>query len=112
MKKYYNIYHMSDIYDGRSSVPVQQHKYIGLVYATEEEIKEFLEKWNKPRVYYHMYDVLYEHLVTAVPVEVKELNKLEPYNPKTRDWPDLPSGMDFDYEWDENEKKWINPLKK
>lgn len=112
MYSYYNIYHISDIYDGRSSIPVQQKKYIGLVRATEEEIAEYLKIWNKPRVYYHMYDKLYEHTIAAVRVEVKELNDLQPYNPISRDWPDIPEGVDFDYEWDETEKKWKNPWKK
>ena len=103
-KKYYNIYSMSDIFSGGN--PLQQKKYLGLVCATESEIKEFIGYWNKPRVYYHMYDKLYEHMVIAVPVSITELSKLEPYDPETRDWPDLPYGKDFCMKWDKETNSW------
>ena len=92
------------MYDGGRIV--QQKKYAGIVEATEEEIKKFLEEWNKPRIYYHLSDSLYEHLVTAVPVKVQDITTLQPYNPETRDWPDLPEGMDFYMKWDKDEQMW------
>jgi hypothetical protein len=107
MRKFYNIYHISDYYSNGNIA--QSKKYIGLVEATDEEIKEFLKIWNKPRIYYYIGDRLIEHLVVATPVELVDINKVEPYDPKTRDWPDIPYGMDFSMEWNEKNKSWGEP---
>jgi len=110
MREFYTIYHITDIYDGGSYGPTQKMTNLGMVEATPEEIEAFIEYWNKPRVYYHMYDKLYEHRVTAVKVKKTDLNTIEPYDPKTRDWPDIPYGMDFTMEWDPESKTWKQPI--
>ena len=85
---------------------------LGTVEATPEEIAAFIEYWNKPRVYYYPYDKLYEHRVVAVPVKVKKLESIKPYDPDTREWPDIPAGYDFTMEWDSVNKVWKDPKQK
>ena len=92
MRKLYNIFHQFDV-DGGFGDAVGKRMHVGLVKATEEEIKNFLEIWDKPRVYEHPYSDLYEHSVVAEEVKVAELKDVVPYDPATRDWPDLPEGM-------------------
>ena len=109
MKKYFNVYHIYEIFNG-SNISRQQ-KYIGLVEATDEEMAEFIKHWNKPRVYFNIGDRLYEHMVVALPVEKKDINKLEPYPPETREWPDLPEGMDFNMSYNAKTGKWNDESK-
>lgn len=102
----YNIFHVYDV-DGGFGDAVTREKHIGLVEATEEEVKEFLAVWDKPRIYDHPYSDLYEHHVIARPVKIDELSDLQPYDPKTRDWPDLPEGSYSFCAWDG--EKWVEP---
>ena len=106
MNNLYNIYHVCDVY-GNAGGPTQQIKSIGLVETSPEEIEKYLEYWNRPRVYYDMYDKMYEHRVIAVEVQLKPLDTLIPYNPETREWPDLPHGMYMWMQWDAEKKEWI-----
>ena len=103
-KKYYNIYHISECFEGSR---ISRHqKHCGLIEATDEEIKAFLEKWNRPRVYFNRGDKLYEHMVVALPVKKSSTDELEPYDPATRDWPDLPEGVDFSLVWNKDAGEW------
>jgi hypothetical protein len=92
---FYQVFHVYDV-DGGFGDAVKKEKCVGVTEATQEEIKKFLETWDKPRIYEHPYSDLYEHHVVVRPVEVKPLADIEPYDPSTRDWPDLPDG---EYPW-------------
>lgn len=108
MKKLYTIYHVYDVYNGIAGGPLQQLKNLGMVEATEKEMEEFLKEWNKPRVYYNMYDKLYEHKIIATETPIKELKDIVPYDPTTREWPDIPYGKDFGAKWDPESKQWCD----
>ena len=102
----YNVYHSYDV-DGGFGDAVRTKKFIGLVEATEKEIKEFLSVWNKPRIYERPYSDLYCHMVSAEPVRILELSKLRPYDPAEREWPDLPEDAFPWYVYDG--ENWIDP---
>ena len=101
----YNIYHLYDV-DGGFGDAVCQKRFVGMVEATESEIAEFLKVWDKPRICERPYSDLYEHKVVAELVKIQELSELEPYNPATRDWPDLPEGCGSWSEYDPETKTW------
>ena len=84
-KKLWNIFHCYGT-DGGFGDYIPQEDHVGTVEATEEEIKEFLEKWDKPEVYEKPYAELDCHAVRAVPVEVVELKGFEPYSTDPEDW--------------------------
>lgn len=84
-KKLYAIYHTYDT-DGGFGDAIPQTDHVATVMATEEEIKEFLDKWCKPEVYEHPYADLSCHYVHAEPVEVVELAACEPYSTDPDDW--------------------------
>lgn len=105
---FWNLYHITDVYDG--SRITQKMTFLGMVESTKEEIDQFLKEWNKPRVYYYPYDKLFEHTIVATQVKKVDLKEISPYNPKTKDWPDIPFGMDLDAEWNPETKTWKNPF--
>lgn len=76
-KKMWNIYHEYDEPDGDWYCSVDRSDYIGTVYATDEEIREYLEKWDKPEEAGHctMTGTMYEHTVRAellVPMDISD----------------------------------------
>lgn len=77
-KKLYAIYHGVDE-DGGYGDAVYTENMIGIVKATEEEIKAYIEKWNKPIVYDHPYADLSCHNVYAEEISVANLDELNPY---------------------------------
>lgn len=101
----YNIFHCYDV-DGEFGDAVPKQELIGLVEATDKEVNDFLNLWNKPRIYDTPYDALYEHIVIAEPVKICELSDLQPYDPVTRDWPDQPEGNSFSLMW--NGTEWVD----
>ena len=52
---------------------------MGVVSATEEEIKAYVEKWNKPIIYDSTYTDFSCHNVYAQEVSIVDLNELNPY---------------------------------
>ena len=84
-KKLWNIFHCYYV-DGGFGDGVLQADLVGTVEATEEEINEFLKKWNKPEVYDDPYTALECHAVRAEPVEVVEFKGFEPYSTDPDDW--------------------------
>lgn len=84
-KKLWNIFHSYGT-DGGFGDYVLQENLAGTVEATDEEIKEYLEKWNKPEIYDTPYDELDCHNVTAEEIIVKKLHELEPYSTDPNDW--------------------------
>lgn len=112
IKKLWNIYHIYDV-DGGYGDAVQITDLVGTVSATDEQIDLIVEYWNKPRVYAHPYDDLTEH--TIIKEEVKpiyDLVNFEPYDPKTRLWPDIPrikDGVCSYYEYNEITQSWFDP---
>ena len=84
-KKLWNIFHGYDV-DGGFGDPVYQEDLVATVEATDDEIKEFVEKWNKSEVYDRPYGYLECHAVFAREVEVKMLQGLEPYSTDPDDW--------------------------
>ena len=74
-KKFYVIFHGVDK-DGDHCDPVRTESMMGIVEATKEEIDAFIQKWNKPVVYYA--DLSCHH-VRAEEIMLCDLNKLNPY---------------------------------
>ena len=91
---FYLIYHIYDV-DGGFGDPVTKKDLIAVVEATKEQIDEFLATWNKPRIYDRPYGDLYEHGIVAEPATFSSLDGLIPYDPETRDWPDVPEDFDL-----------------
>ena len=108
-KQKWIIRHEYDV-DGGYGDAVPVNDIVAVVEATDEEINAFLEKWDKPRVYDRPYDGLEEHHVSAEPIEiVKDISTVVPYDPETKDWPDIPyerGGIDFKYH--EDTKEWTH----
>ena len=74
----YNIYHVYDV-DGGFGDAVEQKDFVGFVEATDDEVVEFLAKWDKPEVYDRPYSDLYHHHVVAEKVKFSEITRLVPY---------------------------------
>lgn len=72
------IFHCYDE-DGGYGDAVPQEVMVGSCMATEQEIEEFLQKWDKPEVYDHPYDDLVCHGVRAEKIDLKELKDIKPY---------------------------------
>jgi hypothetical protein len=86
----YQIFHEYDV-DGGFGDPISRSELVAVVDATQEQIDKFLEEWDKPRIYDHPYGDLYEHGITVKPLTaIKKIEDVTPYDPETRDWPDLP----------------------
>ena len=79
IKKLWNIFHSYDV-DGGFGDAVNREELVATVEATDEEIKDFIKKWDAPEVYEKPYAYLECHNVYALEVEVKELQDLEPYS--------------------------------
>lgn len=95
--------------DGGFGDAVLTERSCGIVEASEDEIKDFLEYWDKPRVYDHPYDDLCEHKIRAVKIEaIHDVKTFEPYNAETRDWPDDPHAYNLfrGAKWDREKQKW------
>ena len=112
MKKLWNIYHVYDV-DGGCGDAVEVRQLVGTILATDEDIDKFVEHWNHPRVYDKPYADLTEHTIVKEEVKIVEhIAEFEPYDPKTRLWPDLPSIGDGIYPWfeyDEKTHSWFDP---
>ena len=55
--------------------------YIRTVVATDEEIEEFLQKWNKPKQYASTYGyAMMHHYVVARPVVMENICSVKPYS--------------------------------
>lgn len=78
MENLYAIYHCYDV-DGGFGDAVSQDTLVGICYATQEEIDEFLAEWDKPEVYDKPYADLYHHCVRADQLSVSELKDIVPY---------------------------------
>lgn len=85
----YAIFH---IYE--EDVDCKVKEFRGIIECTEEELRQYLEKWNKPRIYKLE---LRHHAVQAEPVKICGPEEFVPYSdPEKKDWPDLPRNM---YPW-------------
>lgn len=84
-KKLWNIFHAYDV-DGGFGDPVGVEDLVATVEATDDEIKEFVEKWNKPECYEKPYCYMECHRVYTREVQVKTLQGLEPYSTDPDDW--------------------------
>lgn len=101
----FQILHIYDV-DGGFGDPIEKSKTVAIVDATEDQIKEFLNVWDKPRVYDRPYGALYEHHVTAVPMKIVDLRDVTPYDPATRDLPkDRSVFADEEDEYEEEEEE-------
>lgn len=101
----YQIFHEYDV-DGGFGDPVSTTEMIAVVDATQEQVDEFLKVWDKPRICDHPYGDLYEHHVIARAIPVDQIKRIEdvvPYDPETRDWPDLPDKYHSWAEWNGTE---------
>ena len=75
----WNIVHEYDV-DGGFGDAICKEARIATVYATTEEIKAFIAKYDKPYEYDHPYAALYCHGVRAdeiTPVDISELDEEE-----------------------------------
>lgn len=79
MKKLYAIYH-GYTQDGGYGDGIWAEDHVGTVYATEDEINAYIEKYNKPEVYEKPYDELTCHHVRAEEIVIADsLNDVKPY---------------------------------
>ena len=78
-KKLYAIYHNYDEADEYGD-SVYVSLMVGVLSATEQEIKEFLDKWDKPEVYDTPYDSLVCHSVRAEEIKILDISSLQPYS--------------------------------
>lgn len=79
MKNMYAVFHWYHV-DGGFGDPVYTEEMKGIVSATEEEIAEYVRKWDKPIIYEKPYGNLYKHGIRIEKVKMADLT-LEPYNP-------------------------------
>ena len=80
-KKLWNIFHVYDT-DGGFGDAITQTELVGTVEATDEEIAEFVKKWNNPQVYDSPYADLYFGGVFVDEVKIENLATLIPYDAK------------------------------
>jgi hypothetical protein len=78
LKKLFAIYHGVDE-DGGFGDAVYTEIMVGLVYATDKQIKDFVEQWDKPIVYDKPYAELMCHSIRAEEIPITKLTKLNPY---------------------------------
>lgn len=80
-KKLYAIYHVFD-YGLEYGDALHTEELSGYVLATDDEIKDFIEKWNKPIVYDIPYDELRCHGIRTEEVSIfdKDISEFEPYD--------------------------------
>lgn len=80
-KKLWAIYHLLTV-DGGYGDAIPQDEMVGIVEATDEEIKAFVEKYDRPVVYDEPYDKLTCHGIQAQEIKViHNLDEVEPYGP-------------------------------
>ena len=103
---FYNIFHCYDV-DGGFGDAVHKRECVATVKATEKQIDNFIKEWNKPRIYERPYSCLYEHSIRVEKIEIKDINSVIPYDPETKDWPDIPEDAGWDSTYDTETKKWI-----
>lgn len=77
-KELYGIYHGFDE-DGGYGDAIYEEVLVGVVQATETEIREFVEKYDKPIVYGHPYDDLTAHHIRAEKITITDICKVKPY---------------------------------
>ncbi len=109
----WGVYHEYDV-DGGVGDSISKRKFVGVVEASEEEMKHFLDFWNRPRIYRRPYDDLYEHSVLAEKVELGTIETLIPYDPDTRLVPNVPESEALDKKgafggdyWDAKSCVWV-----
>lgn len=79
-KNLYAIYHGVDV-DGGFGDAVCTEDMVGLAWATEDEVKAYIEKWNKPEVYDIPYSELFCHMVRVERVTVlDDISLVKPYS--------------------------------
>ncbi len=106
MKKLYNVYHLYD--NVVNDKIVCQYAFVGAIEASDEEITEFNKKWSKPRIYaWFNNKALYEHNVVCEEIKIKKPDELNVYNPRKKNWPDIPSCGEED--WCYEDGHWLIP---
>lgn len=105
-KELWNVYEERDE-DGGYGDAVFTQTHVGTVWATDQEIEEFLKIWDRPRIYDRPYASLSEHHIWVEKVSPIDIKSFEPYDPRTRDWPDVPYGVSYFCQWDG--EKWVEP---
>lgn len=76
MKKMYMIKHVYDV-DGGFGDAIYNEDVVGVVECAEEELNNFLEKYNRPVVYDEPYAYLVCHELKAEEITIKSLKELE-----------------------------------
>lgn len=107
MSHLYSIFHVRDV-DGGFGDAVTNKEFIGLVECTEQELEDFLDEWNKPRVYDRPYMSLWEHKIIAEREEILEIKGLQPYDPRTKDWPSIPEDLYQGATWNAEKQTWMD----
>lgn len=77
-KEFWAIYHGYSV-DGGYGDAVWEEEMVGVVSATENEIQEFIEKYNNPIVYDHPYDDLVAHCIRAEKIKIADISEIKPY---------------------------------
>lgn len=78
-RKLYVITEYYDV-DGGFGDAISNSRTVGYVMATQDEIDEYIKKWDKPRCYYVPYSELWEHHIEAEIVKISDLKELVPYD--------------------------------
>lgn len=92
IKHLWEVFHCYDV-DGGFGDAVGQKDAVGVAYATEYEIDEYLKKWDKPKVYDRPYASLYHHTVRVQKIEIApSIDEVIPYS-----WKD---DEEFEYDVD------------
>ena len=77
-KELWTIYHGYSV-DGGYGDAIWEEEAIATVEATEDEINEFVKKYDNPIVYDHPYDDLTAHHIWANKIEIKDIHDVKPY---------------------------------
>lgn len=79
-KNLYAIYHRVDV-DGGFGDAVPTEDMVGLAWATEDEVKAYIEKWNKPEIYDIPYSELFCHKVRVErATALDDISLVKPYS--------------------------------
>lgn len=85
-KNLYAIYHGADE-DGGFGDAVWTENMVGLAWATEDEVKAYIEKWDKPEVYDIPYSELICHVVRVERVTaLDDISLVKPYSTDPDDY--------------------------
>lgn len=79
-KKLYSVYHECDFEDERG-YPDRYRKFVGVIRATDEELKKFLAEWDRNDIYDSCGGDEYRcHIVTVEAITIADADEFQPYS--------------------------------